>query len=367
MPAITTKVPSKIEEAIDKKVGEVRVEGLDLSFGEIMSLLSNKELDLYPDFQRYFRWSDEQRSRLIESILLGLPIPQLFLVETEKGVWELIDGLQRICSVIQFIQPELIELNHLQLEGCDIIPELNGLTLSNLPLSLRLKIKRSPVRTVVIKKQSTRLLRYSMFKRLNTGGEALSPQEIRNCQARMLGAGGTKFYDFLRQCAGTADFKACTEPMADSFREKLGDEELVLRFFALKNAMDLYKGNIQDWLDRYLDAVILGERQFDYREEEVGFKKLFGFLNASLGDGAFVKYKANSPTGALAPAYYEAVTMGTLRTLEGVQKKQQVKAKEAIIKAVQSSEFREQVGPGANSLLKLRKRIELVEKALSEI
>ena len=86
MPAITTKVPSKIEEAIDKKVGEVRVEGMDLSFGEIISLLSNKELDLYPDFERYFRWSDEQRSRLIESILLGLPIPQLFLVETEKGV-----------------------------------------------------------------------------------------------------------------------------------------------------------------------------------------------------------------------------------------------------------------------------------------
>jgi Protein of unknown function DUF262 len=76
-------IPRTIEEFIDKKVGEVRVEGLDLSFGEIMSLLSNKELDLHPDFQRYFRWSDEQRSRLIESILLGLPIPQLFFVETE--------------------------------------------------------------------------------------------------------------------------------------------------------------------------------------------------------------------------------------------------------------------------------------------
>jgi len=319
----------RIEEIIDQKVGDVRVEGLDLSFGEIMSLLSNKEVDLYPDFQRYFRWSDEQRSRLIESILLGLPIPQLFFVETDKGVWELIDGLQRICSVIQFIQPELIQQNHLRLEGCDIIPELNGKTLADLPLALRLKIKRSPVRTVVIKKQSTTLLRYSMFKRLNTGGEALSAQEIRNCQSRMLGQEGVKFYNFIRSCAVTPDFKACTESMADNVREKLGDEELVLRFFALKNARDLFKGSIQDWLDRYLDEVVLGKRMFDYQEEKTAFTRLFLFLNAVMGDGAFVKYKVNVPTGGLAPAYYEAVTIGTFRVLDQLANKDKLKVKEA--------------------------------------
>jgi hypothetical protein len=357
----------KIEEVIDKKVGEVRVEGLDLSFGEIMSLLSNKELDLYPDFQRYFRWTDEQRSRLIESILLGLPIPQLFVLETDKGVWELIDGLQRICSVIQFIQPELIGLNHLRLGGCDIIPELNNLTLSDLPLALRLKIKRSPVRTVVIKKQSTQVLRYSMFKRLNTGGEALSPQEIRNCQARMFGADGTKFYDFLRQCAAIPDFKACTEPMSDTFREQLGDEELVLRFFALKNGKDLFKGSIQDWLDNYLDQVVLGVQEFIYDKEEESFRALFGFLNAVLGDGAFVKYKDNKPMGALAPAYYEAVTMGTFRVLPDAKKKDKAKVREVIINTVQSADFRQQVGPGANTIPKLEKRIELIQKAVAGV
>jgi hypothetical protein len=280
-------------------------------------------------------------------------------------VWELIDGLQRICSVIQFIQPELIGLNYLRLEGCDIIPELTGLTLSDLPLALRLKIKRSPVRTVVIKKQSTQLLRYSMFKRLNTGGEALSPQEIRNCQARMLGVGGTKFYDFLRACAGTEDFKVCTDPLAESFREKLGDEELALRFFALKNARDLFKGNIQEWLDRYLDEVILAERGFDYGQEEAAFKRLFALLNAVLGDGAFVTYRANAPIGGLAPAYYEAVTMGTFSVLDRVEKKDKEIVKQAIITTVQSNEFRQQVGPGANTIPKLEKRIELVEKALA--
>jgi hypothetical protein len=357
--------PRQIEEIIDQKVGEVRVEGLDLSFGEILSLLSNKEVDLYPDYQRYFRWSDEQRSRLIESILLGLPVPQLFFVETDKGIWELIDGLQRICSVIQFIQPELIKQDHLRLDGCDIIPELNGKTLTDLPLALRLKIKRSPVRTIVIKKQSTTLLRYSMFKRLNTGGEALSAQEIRNCQARMLGEEGAKFYEFIRKCAMTDNFRACTEPMAENVREKLGDEELVLRFFALKNARDLFKGSIQDWLDRYLEQVILGVRKFNYENEEAAFTRLFSFLNEVLGDGAFVKYKNNISTGGLAPAYYEAVTMGTLRALDRLAGKDKRMVKEHIIAAVQSPDFRSQVGPGANSIPKLEKRIEIVENALA--
>jgi len=360
-----TTFPRRIEEIIDQKVGDVRVDGLDLSFGEIMSLLSDKEVSLYPDFQRYFRWSDEQRSRLIESILLGLPIPQLFFVETDKGVWELIDGLQRICSVIQFVQPDLIQQNHLRLAGCDIIPELNGKALTDLPLSLRLKIKRSPVRTVVIKKQSTMVLRYSMFKRLNTGGEALSAQEIRNCQARMQGNEGAKFYEFIRNCAGGSEFKKCTEPMAENVREKLGDEELVLRFFALKNATDLFKGSIQDWLDRYLDEVILGKRKFNYPEEEAAFTRLFSFLNGVLGDSAFVKYKNNVPTGGLASAYYEAVTMGTFRVLDRLAVKDKTKVKESIIAAVQSLDFRSQVGPGANSVPKLEKRIEIVEKALA--
>ena len=367
MPTSHRQFEGVIEGIIDQKVGEVRVEGLDLSFGEIISLLSNKEVDLYPDFQRYFRWSEEQRSRLIESILLGLPIPQLFFVETDKGVWELIDGLQRICSVIQFIQPELIKQNHLQLAGCDIIPELNGKTLTDLPLALRLKIKRSPVRTVVIKKQSTKLLRYSMFKRLNTGGEALSAQEIRNCQARMLGDEGAKFYKFIRSCAESNEFRACTEPMAENVREKLGDEELVLRFFALKNASNLFKGSIQDWLDRYLDEVILGSREFDYQEEQGAFTRLFSFLNSVLGEGAFVKYKNNLPTGGLAPAYYEAVTMGTFRVLDQLVGKDKEMVKQAIIAAVQTADFRSQVGPGANSILKLERRIKIVEKALSGI
>src|SRR5580658_6546545 len=94
--------PQDVSTAIDKKVGEVRIDGLDMSFGELLSLHESQELIIQPEYQRLFRWSPEQQSRLIESVLLSLPIPQLFVIENDNGKLELIDGLQRISSIIHF-------------------------------------------------------------------------------------------------------------------------------------------------------------------------------------------------------------------------------------------------------------------------
>ena len=166
-------------------LGEVRTESLDLSFGEIVNLHKAKELVIQPEYQRLFRWTTEQRSRLVESILLELPIPPIFLIENDDGVLELIDGLQRTSSVINFIESSLIELPPLVLDGCDLIKELNTKSFLDLPMTLRMRVKRSSVRAIIIKRQSKPFLKYEMFKRLNTGGALLSPQEIRNCSSRM--------------------------------------------------------------------------------------------------------------------------------------------------------------------------------------
>ena len=153
-----------IDELIEKRIGEVRIDSLDISFGELISLHDEKEFIISPAYQRLFRWSLEQRSRLIESILLKLPIPQIFVVENEDSTLELIDGLQRIIAVIHFLQPEKLDAPPLKLIGCDIVPELNGLFAEELPLSLRLRLKRAAVRMVIIKKQSKTELRYEMFE-----------------------------------------------------------------------------------------------------------------------------------------------------------------------------------------------------------
>lgn len=364
---------ASLEEIINKKIGEVRTESLDLSFGEIVNLHSSlpKEIIIDPEYQRLFRWSNEQKSRLIESILLELPIPQIFVIERENGVLELIDGLQRISSVIQFINPSVLpDPEHqkpLVLQGCDLIKELNGNTFEDLPLTLRLRIKRSSLRTVIIKRQSESFLRYEMFKRLNTGGAILDPQEIRNCSARMVGETGIQFYTFIQQKASYPNFMNCIETLAQVEKDKKGDEELVLRFFATKNARELFKDSVRDWLDTYMEKILLQEKDFNYKREEEQFNKLFDFLSNTLGEGAFVKYKGEKPIGALAPAYYEAITVGTFNALDKISNIPNERVKKKIIETIQTDEFRENTGPGANRLSKLKGRIKVIENALLEL
>lgn len=358
---------SNIEKAIEKKIGEVRIDTLDLSFGEIITLFSSNEFCISPDFQRYFRWSSEQRSRLIESVLLSLPIPQVFVVENQDGVLELIDGLQRISSIIQFIEPELISLSPLTLEGCDLVPELNGLGYTALPLSLRLSIKRSSVRAVVIKKQSTSLLRYAMFKRLNTGGSALSEQEVRNCTSRMIGSSGVEFYDFLSESAKSEEFKIVTTALPESIREQRGDEELVLRYLALKNGVELFRGSVRDWLDDYMEHVIFSPGQFDYSQESQDFSRLFGLLSRVMGEDAFVRFRGDRSIGGLAPAYFEAVTLGARKTIDQIEQVPPSTIRSKLIDTVQSAPFQANVGSGSNSRQKFYGRIAVIEEALRSV
>ncbi|MBJ7544870.1 DUF262 domain-containing protein, partial [Rhodomicrobium udaipurense] len=298
-----------LETQIDQKIGEVRTEALDLSFGEIANLHENKELIIQPEYQRLFRWSVEQKSRLVESILLELPIPQIFVIENANGVYELIDGLQRISTVLQFFDSRVLSLDPLTLSGCDIIKDLNGKKFEDLPLSLRLRIKRSSLRTIVIKRQSKSFLRYEMFKRLNTGGSILSPQEIRNCSSRMLGEGGAEFYAFLQDLTNHPSFKLTTSTISEVDADQKGDEELVLRFFAAKNYQDGYRGNIRDWLDEYMESILLKRLDFNLDSERGDFCDLFDLVSDKLGVTAFVKFRGAAPVGGLAPAYYEAITI----------------------------------------------------------
>lgn len=355
-----------IVEHIDQSIGEVRTESLDLSFGEIVNLHSSKELIIHPDYQRLFRWSNEQKSRLIESIILELPVPQIFVIENEDGVLELIDGLQRVSSVIQFIESEKLAMEPLALEGCDLITALNGMKFTDLPLTVRLRIKRSSVRTIMIKRQSKPFLKYEMFKRLNTGGAILAPQEIRNCSARMIGTMGDDFYTFLKKCANLQDFKTCTETLSQSDYDKKGDEELVLRFFAAKNASDLFKGSVRDWLDSYMEQILLQSTVFELEKELAEFESLFAFLSQAIGDGAFVKYRGANPIGALAPAYYEAVAVGVWRILNSGLEISGETVRQCIIDTVQTDAFRNNTGPGANSKEKLEGRISSIERAIKE-
>src|SRR5680860_1286658 len=105
-----------LEQEIEEKKKEISTDGYPMSIGELISLYKERELDIHPEFQRFFRWSPLQKTKLIESILLGIPVPSIFVSQREDGVWDVVDGLQRLSTIFEFIgvlrddQDELVEL-----------------------------------------------------------------------------------------------------------------------------------------------------------------------------------------------------------------------------------------------------------------
>lgn len=345
---------------------EIRTTAVDFSFGELLNLHNEKEIVIRPEYQRLFRWTLEQRSRLIESIILGLPIPPIFLIEGSNGVLELIDGLQRTSSVLQFLDHSAINEPELVLVGCDILPALNGLRFQDIPLAVRLKVKRSPIRATIINKSGDAFVKYEMFKRLNTGGALLSAQEIRNCSSRMVD-GGDLFYDAIQEMARQPAFVNATSRLPDSFKEKRGDEELVLRFFAVTTYREKYKGNIEDWLNGYMEDVLFKRIPFDLNEQRKHFEEVFSLIHKKAKDEAFTRFnEADRPTGRLAPAYFEATVCAFSDNLRAVRKLSPEEVMTRLRSAFSDDAFLAATGPGANTIPKLEARIAVVSRYLSE-
>lgn len=343
---------------------EIRTTAVDFSFGELLNLHRDHEVVIRPEYQRLFRWSNEQRSRLIESIIMGLPIPPIFLIENENGILELIDGLQRTSSVLQFLDHKAIDQPELVLEGCDFIQELNGKTLDTIDTVTRLKIKRTPIRATIINKSGDEFVKYELFKRLNTGGSLLSAQEIRNCSSRMID-GGADFYELLQNLSQFADFASAISRLPESMVELRANEELVLRFFALVNSRDTFKGNIEEWLDGYMEGVLFGTSDFDSDAMASLFQKTFKVVFEKLGDQAFTRFNTHGEaTGRLAPAYYEAVCVAFVERYDDLVHLPADLLLSRLKTAFESENFKNATGPGANTIPKLHQRIQVVQEYL---
>lgn len=366
-------MPDLLNE-LDERSSQIRFEVIDFSTGELVRLHNDHEIEIQPAFQRMFRWSQAQQSRLIESMLLGLPVPQIVLFQRSDGVLELIDGLQRVSSIIRFITgrtpPESAEeqSQSTALDGCDVLTSLNGTVYAEFPPVLQLELKRKSLRAIVIRRTNDPSLRYEMFKRLNAGGSSAEPHEVRNASLRIVGEVGERFLAFLGRCSEYPQFQEITETMSEQAKRRLGRQELVLRFLALKNDIASYKGNISDWLDTYSESVVKGEAPFDYQLERPVFERLFSLLDEKLGPDAFLKHKNGRALGGLAPAYFDAVTMGLLPLLDRLEKVAPERALEILNIAVghENDDFRDNVGPGANSVPRLHKRIAEVSRVFSE-
>jgi len=369
--------PVSLIEAIDAQVPRVRTKSLDVSFNELANMYEAEELVIDPEYQRLFRWSEGKQSRFIESILLEMPIPPIFVIERRDGVYELIDGLQRISSYLHFLgkhherQEEDGSLSFLTLTGCDIVESLNGYKWHKLPTALQIKAKRYFVRVEVLKIESDRHLQYDIFKRLKTGGENLSEQEIRNCSIRLL---DDRILEFIIEMSKNPNFKVCIDTLPDEAKEKKQDQEYVLRFFAFKNYREKYVHTVGDFLTQYIEVVADPEETavvFNYEEERKIFETTFYILKEVLGEWVFSRFgKNDNLIGPMRSNYFEAFTLGIQPKLDKIDAKNPEmikKIREAFIELRKNGEFKKVTGGGVNYPKPLNARINLVTQALERV
>lgn len=366
--------PEDILVEIESEMDKVHTQSLDLSFNELMDMYENGELDISPDYQRLFRWTEGARSRFIESLLLEMPVPPIYVVETENGVYQLIDGLQRFSSYLHLrgeLSAEHMDIakgDKLVFSDCDIVKSLNDLTYDDLPLALKIKLKRSFVRVEVVRKGSDNKFKYHMFKRLNTGGEALTQQQVRNCTIRML---DPKFNDFIIELSTYDHFKKCISYLSESQRLGAFDQELVLRYFTFKNNRAAFKHDISDFLTEYMENVSSGNIPFDYDDNERNFKKVFEVLSKAHGDRIFGRLGAEGKLQSNFNIYhFESITIGIQSVINNIDEHDDAviaKIRDGILSLKKDEVFKAQTtGGGKNSPGPLKSRIDVATKYLEE-
>ena len=291
-----------------------------MSIGEWISLYEKKEIDIHPEFQRFFRWSPFQKSRLVESILLGIPIPQVFVAQRKDGVWDVVDGLQRLSTVFQLAgilrTEEDAVIPALTLEKTKYLPSLAGKTWDDpeedrsLSSAQRLLIKRSKIDVSIILKESDETSKYELFQRLNTGGSPLSPQEVRNSILVMM---KRDMYRWMRTLAQSEDFMECVA-LTDRAIDEQYDMDLVLRFLVFRAMPEGRLVNIGDMGEFLTDEMMsmATNTAFDPEEEERAFRETFAYLRSTLSSDSFRKYDEvrKKFLGGFLVSAYEVVALG---------------------------------------------------------
>ncbi len=263
----------------------------------------DEENEIYvPDYQREFVWDDIMQSRLIESIILGLPIPVIFLAEGEDGRLEIVDGSQRIRTIVAFIEDKLA------LNGLKKLYELNGVKFSLLPKARQRKIVNTSIRTIVLSESATDKVKSDLFERINKGSDLLRSMEKRK------GIYAGEFSNLIYSYTGeNKDLLNKVAPLSKAVEKRQEHEELVLRFFALMDAYPDYN-NYSAGIISTLDAYMADKNSnFDIEEIKIKIKQLDSvllFVNDNFTNG-FCK-KSNQGVSRM---FFEALSVGVAQAL----------------------------------------------------
>lgn len=314
-----------LEYEISEAAKQIATDRYSMSVGEMLSLYKEGEIDIHPDFQRFFRWTDFQKSRLIESLLLGLPIPPIFVSQQPSGKWELIDGLQRVSTLLELFGElkgrDGVVKPQLTLTATKYLPHLKGMVwdkekssnTEELPPEVKLLVRRARLDiNIVLATKSDKDGKFELFDRLNTGGTVATQQEVRNCLLLMAGGG---FFEWLSELATDANFTNAI-PLTDRQKEEQFDIELVVRYLVLKD-LDSAEARQIDDLHNFLTDRILQfgkDSSFDRATQAQNFRRTFELLNQAIGENVFRRLRLDAPSprsvGPFLLAAYETIALG---------------------------------------------------------
>lgn len=258
-----------MEELENKKVF---TDTKDYPLSIIKEMFDDGDIIPQPDYQRDYIMDEKKASKLIESVLLQIPIPTVYLCEENDGTLSIIDGQQRLTSFVKFLK------NEFELKNLEEYTEFNGKKFADLDKTIQRTIKNTSIHSIVIKKESQEL-KYEIFSRLNQGSTSLKPQELRNCIYR------GNFNNMLENIARS---NKTLEYLIGTENKRKNYQETILRYFALKNFQE-YSSSISRTLNLFME-----KHQNDCEDKIEQYKKDFNskidIIKQVLGEDAFFGY-----------------------------------------------------------------------------
>ena len=292
-----------LKEPFDPK--EIDIQPLQTSMDNLIKRLKHDEIDLNPDFQRSpDLWKKEIQSRLIESLLINLPIPAFYFDASDENKWQVIDGLQRLSTIQHFA----IE-HSFKLKNMEYLKELEGNTFEDLPRMFQRRIEEAPVTLYLIKPGTPVGVKYSLFYRINTGGLKLNSQEIRHALNQSINNGQAS--KFLKKLSELEIFKKCVR-ISD---KRMLDKELILRYIAFKlNHFENYKEPMIKFLNDTMKQLgNLDSSKLDWLEK--GFEQALDIAWEIFGKDAFRK-KTKSKSRPINRALFEVISVAFSKLTE---------------------------------------------------
>ena len=328
------------EEQIKKLRKEIDYDTRDYSIDFLVQRYGEGEFYIPDEYQRQYIWEDANKTRFIESILLGLPIPFMFFSDTDDGRCEIIDGAQRTQTLVEFMDNELKLVNLKKLSA------LNNFTYSDLPDYFKRKFNKTTMRIIVLSDETTIEIRQEIFNRINTTGVQARPSEIRR------GSYAGPFMDFLKECTENPVFmRVC--PVSKISKKRYDDLELVLRFFAFISNYKSFVHRVDEFLDSYVESI---QDDFDKAAFQQEFENMLSFVDKHFEYG-FRKTKNAKSTPRVR---FEAIAVGV-----GLALRENPNLVPASMDWLESEEFKIHTTTHAsNSQARVSGRIEYVRDAL---